>query len=132
MTTEVKTTDQATPEMERNHEMQRKVFIPAVDILEKNDTYVVMADMPGVSEDAIDITLEKNVLTIHGTVKPVAHEGYELAYAEYEIGDYERSFTLTDDVDREKIEATLKNGVLHLTMPKAAPAIAKKISVKVA
>jgi len=57
-------------------------------------------------------------------------EGYELEYQEYEVGDYQRSFTLTEKINRDKIEATFKNGVLELHLPKAEPAKPKKISIK--
>ncbi|HLX64030.1 MAG TPA: Hsp20/alpha crystallin family protein [Planctomycetota bacterium] len=108
----------------------RKVFMPRADIFETAENFVIIADMPGVDEKSVDITLEKNVLTIHGKVESLAPEGYEAAYKEYEEGDYERAFTLTDAVDREGIQALVKNGVLRLTLPKAGPAKARKIEVK--
>lgn len=107
-----------------------KVFTPLVDIYENNDEMVVMADMPGVDEKTIDITLEQHVLTIEGQVKPYIPEGFNLSYWEYEIGDYRRSFTLTDTIDRDKIEASYKNGVLMLKLPKVEPAKPRKITVK--
>ncbi len=108
----------------------RKAFVPRVDIHETGDAIVVTADMPGVDEKAIDITLEKNVLTINGYVEPEQPEDYDLVYAEYEVGDYQRSFTLSNQIDQEKIEASVKGGVLHLHLPKVGPAKARKISVK--
>ncbi|RMH98912.1 MAG: Hsp20/alpha crystallin family protein [Calditrichaeota bacterium] len=109
-----------------------RVFLPPVDIYETHDDIVLLADMPGVNKDAIDITLEQNVLTIRAKAEPQVPEGYELAYAEYEVGDYERSFTLDETVDQERIEASYQNGVLQLRLPKAEPAKPKKIEVKVA
>ena len=108
----------------------RKVFVPRVDIYEADEDIFLVADMPGVNESSIDITLEKNVLTIDGCVEPQDFEGYSLAYAEYDVGDYQRSFTLSNQIDQEKIEATVKDGVLRLRLPKAGPAKAKKITVK--
>src|SRR5512147_618672 len=90
----------------------RKVYAPAVDILEKKDEIVVTADMPGVDERSIDITLEKNILTINGRVEPDFPEGYRLAFSEYGIGDYQRAFTISEEVDRDRIAASVKNGVL--------------------
>jgi HSP20 family molecular chaperone IbpA len=107
-----------------------RVFTPRVDIRETKETIVVEADMPGVAEEDIDITLEQNVLTLRGTVQDHAPEGYACTYREYAVGDYERAFTITEDVDRDRIDATMKNGVLTLTLPKARPEPAKKISVK--
>jgi HSP20 family molecular chaperone IbpA len=99
-----------------------------VDIYETNEGMTVIADMPGINEENIDITLEQNVLTINGYVASQRPEDYSLAYAEYRVGDYQRRFTLSDQIDKEKIEATVKDGVLRLQLPKAEPAT-KKISV---
>ena len=110
----------------------RKAYVPRVDIYETDDSIELMADMPGVDENSVDITLEKNVLTIDGAVNLEQPDNYSLAYAEYEVGDYQRKFTLSDEIDQGKIEASVKNGVLYLHLPKAGPAKAKKISVKAA
>jgi HSP20 family molecular chaperone IbpA len=107
----------------------RPTFVPRVDIYESDGKIVLVADMPGVDEKSVDITLENNVLTISGDVEPIQSEGYDLAYAEYRVGDYQRSFSLSDQVDQENIEATLKDGVLRLSLPKAGPTT-KKIAVK--
>ena len=73
-----------------------------------DDNIIILADMPGVAEKDIDIMLEKDVLTINGYISSVtAPEGYELAHDEYGIGDYQRNFTLPDEVDRDNIEASL-------------------------
>lgn len=106
-----------------------KVYTPNVDILERKDEIVVTADLPGVDEKSLDISLEKNVLTINGRVESEVPEPYRLAYSEYGIGDYQRAFTLSDEVDKERIHATMKNGILRLVMPKAATAKARKITV---
>lgn len=108
---------------------ERVAFVPRVDIYETNDSIFLVADMPGVDEESVDITLEKNVLTIDGYVEAEAPEEYRLAYAEYRVGDYQRRFTLSDQIDRDGIEATMKDGVLHLHLPKAEPRT-KKIAVK--
>jgi HSP20 family protein len=105
-------------------------FIPRADIYEMDDRIVVVADVPGAREDSIEITVEKNTLTINAYVDPVLPEGYSLAFAEYEVGDYSRSFRLSNEIDSSRIEATVKDGVLRLYLPKAAEAMARKISVK--
>lgn len=110
----------------------QRAFVPRSDIYETGDAIVVVADMPGVDQNSIDITLEKNVLSLHGHVEWVQPANYELAYAEYEVGDYVRRFTLSDEIDRDKIEATVKNGVLRLYLPKAREAQPRKITVKAA
>ncbi|MBF0539139.1 MAG: Hsp20/alpha crystallin family protein [Nitrospirae bacterium] len=110
----------------------RKVYNPLVDIIERGNDILVIADVPGVDEKSVDITLEKNVLTITGYVEPEVEDKLRLAYAEYGIGDYQRSFTLSDEVDRDGIEATVKDGVLKVVLPKAAAIKTRKIEVKVA
>ena len=110
----------------------RRVFKPDVDIIERKDDTVLTADLPNVDEHSLDITLEKNVLTIRGSVEQKIPAGYRLAYGEYEVGDYERAFTLSDEVDKDRINATIKNGVLRLVLPKAAAAKARKIAIATA
>jgi HSP20 family molecular chaperone IbpA len=109
----------------------RQCFAPRADIYETQDEIVVLTDFPGVDENSVDVTLEKNVLTINGYVNESQPEDYSLALAEYEVGDYTRSFRLSDEINREGIEAMVKDGVLRLRLPKAGPALARKISVKV-
>jgi len=110
----------------------RRVFKPDVDIVERKDDTLLTADLPGVDEHSLDITLEKNVLTIKGTVNQNIPSGYRLTYAEYEVGDYERAFTLSDEVDKDRIQASVKNGVLRLVLPKSAAAKTRKIAVTAA
>lgn len=109
-----------------------KVFIPRVDIRETKDAIALVADMPGVDEKSVDITLEKNVLTITGSVVPPVYQDHRIVHAEYDTGDFERAFTISDEVDREKIDATVKNGVLRVTLHKAEKAKARKIAVAAA
>jgi HSP20 family molecular chaperone IbpA len=108
----------------------RITFIPNTDIYKKGDALVVLVDMPGADQSTVDIQLEKGVLTITGHVDGPNLEGYQPIYTEYRYGDYQRSFTLSDEIDSEKIEASIKNGVLKLTLPIAEKAQAKKIAIK--
>src|SRR5690349_14812689 len=100
----------------------RKVYVPAVDILETDQALLLVSEMPGVDESGVDVTIEKNVLTIRGTVSDHVPEGYSLTYEEYGVGDYERAFTLPNEIDRDGVQAAIKNGVLKLTLPKVKPA----------
>jgi HSP20 family protein len=118
---------QAPVEMERTR--TRKVYVPRTDIYETKDAIVLIADMPGVDEKSVDITLEKNVLTIYGTVGPLSFDGYSLSYAEYDFGDYQRAFTISSEVDRDRIEAKVKSGVLSVTLHKAEQVKARKITI---
>lgn len=106
-----------------------RVFIPAVDIFETAQALVLVADMPGVSSDRVTIDLKENLLTILGQVSPPAEKHVILAQ-EYAIGDYYREFQVGELVDKEKIEASVKNGVLTLTLPKAEKAKPRRIEVK--
>jgi len=115
----------------------RPAFVPRADIYETEQEIVVVSDMPGVDEHSLDITLEKGVLTLNGAVEPEAPEGYSInagtwsAYrTEYHVGDYARSFSLSNEIDQGAIEATLKDGVLRLTLPKVTEAQTLKIAVK--
>jgi HSP20 family protein len=118
----------ATEDTERTRDV--RCFVPRSDIYELEDQIVIVADVPGAVEESIQVTVEKNVLTINAFVDQVTPEGYSLSFAEYEVGDYSRSFRLSNEIDREKIEATVKDGVLRLYLPKAGEARARKISVK--
>jgi HSP20 family protein len=107
-----------------------RIYNPDVDIIERRDDIMLIADMAGIDETSVDITVEKNLLSIYGKVEPEIPEKLRLVYAEYGLGDYQRVFTLSGEIDRERIQATVKNGVLKLVMPKAETAKTRKIEVK--
>jgi len=132
MAQEVRTVDQRAPAPANDRERtpHRPVFVPPSDIYETKDSIVVLAEMPGVASDGVDITLERRVLTIRGRSAAGDHAGYQRVYNEYADGDYERVFTLSENIDRDRIEARLKVGVLHLVLPKAETAKARKIELK--
>ncbi len=108
----------------------RRVFTPRTDIYETEEEIVLVADMPGVDDKSIDITLEKNILSINGTVPDEKVEKYQLTYAEYAVGDFVRSFTMPEKIDHDKIQATVKNGVLRLHLPKSNESKTHKVMVK--
>ncbi len=110
-------------------EKRRRIYTPPADVFETDGTIEVVADMPGVDEASVEITLERNVLTLDGHTSVTAPEGMAHTYSEYEPGDYHRAFTLSDEIDRDHIKATVKNGVLRLSLPKAGPAKARRIEV---
>ncbi|MBB2754596.1 UNVERIFIED_ORG: HSP20 family molecular chaperone IbpA [Rhizobium aethiopicum] len=105
------------------------IFTPPADILEKGDTVVMLVDIPGADPASLDITLDKHILTIMARVTSAAPEGYTPTYSEFRDGIYERRFVFSEQMDGERIDATLKDGVLRLTVPKSANT-AKKINVK--
>jgi HSP20 family protein len=106
-----------------------RVFIPAVDIFETPQALVLVADMPGVAGDKVTLDLKENLLTIYGEVSPLP-EKETLLGQEYAIGDYYREFQVGELIDKSKIEASVKNGVLTLTLPKAEKAKPRRIEVK--
>lgn len=108
----------------------KTVYVPSVDIIEREEDIVLIADMPGVDDRSLDITLEKDTLTIDGRVEETVPEGHRLRVTEYGTGDYRRVFTLSDEINKENIQATVKNGVLRLTLPKAEAVKTRKIPVK--
>jgi HSP20 family protein len=120
--------------VERREETTRPgaYFQPAVDIFETRDELVVVADMPGVPPDGIDIHLDGDQLSIEGRVRQEDYEGLKPLYVEYGVGGYYRRFTLGELIDRDNIKAQMKNGVLALRLPKAERARARKIAVEAA
>jgi HSP20 family protein len=108
---------------------QHTVYRPSVDIVDSPSEVVLVADVPGVDESHLDVTLDKNVLTPRGRVEAPSFEGYTPIRTEYGVGDFERVFTVSDDVNRDAIEATVKDGVLQLKLPKTAQSARRKINV---
>lgn len=105
-------------------------WVPAVDIREDNDKYVIHADLPGVDPNNIDLTLEKGVLSIRGERRfdsEQAHQGY--SRVERARGVFHRRFSLPDTADSEKVSARYINGVLEVTIPKQEQVQPKRISV---
>ncbi|MBW2467986.1 MAG: Hsp20/alpha crystallin family protein [Deltaproteobacteria bacterium] len=106
------------------------VFTPAVDIFETEKEITLLADMPGVKANDLTIDLRDNTLTLSADVAPVDTTDEQVLLAEYETGKYYRQFTLGELINQEKIDATLNDGVLRLTLPKIEKATPKKIAVK--
>jgi len=109
-----------------------RVYRPDTDIYEDSDHIVLVIDMPGVASGDVDVTLERRVLTIRGRVHASRPDTYRSIYTEYGEGDFERAFTLSEDIDEGKIEASHKDGVLTLRLPRAERARTRKIEVKAA
>jgi HSP20 family protein len=106
------------------------VYRPLTDIREAGQSVVLTLEMPGVGSDDVDIDLERRVLTIRGRGRVPAPEGYRRVYAEYGEGDYERVFTLSEEIDESAIRAEIAHGVLTLTLPRAEAAKPRRIDVK--
>ncbi len=109
---------------------RRRAYRPNVDIYETDDRYVLIADVPGAGEDDIELSIEKDILTIEAKVDEPDHEGYENRWRGYGVGDWRRNFRLSDTVGREDIDAVVKDGVLRVTLPKAKESLRQTIPVK--
>jgi HSP20 family protein len=105
-------------------------FTPRVDIWETAEALHLELEMPGVAPDAVDVRLEEGVLSVLGRVPPSPHG--ERLLGEYEVGNYERSFRVSEAIDGSRIEARMRNGVLSLDLPKAEAAKPKRIAVHAA
>jgi len=111
-----------------------RLWIPALDVIERQDTYLLAFEVPGVTREAIDISFKENVLTVRG-VKPLSFDldkdaDVRVHMAERVSGEFERSVRLPDHVDSEHITAEVRDGVLLLTVPKAQAAQPRKIQIK--
>ena len=114
------------------HRQDTPTIIPRVDVLEDEAGITLLADLPGVGRDSLDIQVEGDSLTIEGTVTAATPEAMEAAYAEVRVPRYRRSFTLSRELDGGRIEAQLKDGVLRLRIPKQEHAQPRRVSIKVA
>ncbi|MEE9226090.1 MAG: Hsp20/alpha crystallin family protein [Bacteroidota bacterium] len=108
------------------------VWMPAIDVAETDDEYVVKVELPGVNKDDVRITVQENILTVRGEKKR-ENERKESNFhrVERSYGSFQRSFTLPTTVKADKIDATYKEGLLTITLPKAEEAKPKAIDVKV-
>ena len=100
---------------------------PLVDVYETDDMYVLLADMPGVTPEGLDVLAERDSLTIRGRVDRAAAEP---DYREFELADYYRVFSLSEDLEADKVAATLRDGVLRVEIPKSPRVTPKKIQVR--
>ncbi len=107
-----------------------RTIIPDVDIIEKADHYILIADMPGADEKTLDITVEKDLLTIRGRMLITIPENHRALKSEFRSGNYQRAFRIYEEIDRDGIKATFHNGVLKLTIPKSENARIKKIAIE--
>jgi len=107
-----------------------RFFLPEVDIEESSDGLRLWADMPGVKQSDVEVTLNGGVLTIVGTVSTEPYQKLSPLYTEYNVGNYFRQFELNEDIDEQGIKASMKDGVLELSLPKSERAKPRRIEVK--
>jgi HSP20 family molecular chaperone IbpA len=107
-------------------------MLPAVDVVEDASGITLFADLPGVPKDKLGIHVEADVLTIEGEVSLPMATDMEASHAEIRLPSYRRAFTLGQELDRDKVAAEFKQGVLKLHIPKAEHAKPRKVEVKIA
>jgi HSP20 family protein len=107
-------------------------LLPPVDVIEDAGGITLYADLPGVSKDGLGLQVEADTLTIEGEITLAVPEGMESSHAEVSLPRYRRVFTLSKELDTEKVGAEFNQGVLKLRIPKAAHAQPRKIEVRVA
>lgn len=104
-------------------------FQPDVDIYETKDSLWLKADMPGVDEKSVSVSLDDGVLTVEGNVALDDYQNISPVYSEYRVGNYRRRFSVSNQVDVERIQGKMVNGVLHLELPKAEKSKPRQISI---
>lgn len=131
MTEQELTTQDKQEVKTEEHTRPGRTYVPKVDISETENALWLRADMPGVKEDSIEISVEKNVLSIEGQVALQEYEDLAPVYTEYNVGNYQRRFTLSNTIDADKIHARLTSGVLELELPKAESAKPRRVAIQV-
>ncbi len=122
---------QETNLKKQNDARDTRVAVPVTDIYETVDQYALKMEMPGVTRENLEILMENNDLEIRGKVEAYAPAGKDPRYSEFSPCDYYRKFTIGNDIDRNKINATLESGVLTLVLQKHEAVKPKKIPIKV-
>ena len=107
-----------------------RFYVPYTDVYETDEALTLVMEMPGIDRKDVDVSLENETLRVEGRVDFSKYEGMEPLYTEYNIGPYTRSFALSSKVDQGQIRAELQDGVLTLTLPKAAEARPRRIEIK--
>jgi HSP20 family protein len=118
-------------EVEKKQEttVPSRAFLPVTDIFETDQALTVVLEMPGVSKDNVDISVENDILTIEGRIDYSKYEGLQPVYTEYNVGHYVRSFQISSKIEQSGISAELKDGVITLVLPKAETAKPRKIKL---
>ena len=129
----VVTKTEAKELQKKEHKEERtdagRFFIPRTDIVENKESLVITMDLPGVKKEDVSVKLENNILDIEGRIDYQPYEKLNPVYAEYNIGNFARKFTVSHAVDTRNINAVIRDGVLTLTLLKAPEAKPKQISV---
>jgi HSP20 family molecular chaperone IbpA len=106
-----------------------RTYMPTADIFETETTLTVSLEMPGVDKGAVDVNVEDGVLTVEGRLDFSKYEGMQPLYTEYNVGNYRRSFSLSNKIDQGRISAEMSDGVLTLVLPKSEEAKPRRIAI---
>ena len=118
-------------ELEKKQEstIPARVFLPETDIFETAQALTVVLEMPDVSKESVDVDVENDILTITGRIDFSKYQGLQPLYTEYNIGNYSRSFQISNKINQDNIKAELNDGVMILVLPKSEKAMPRKIQV---
>ncbi|MGC9367074.1 MAG: Hsp20/alpha crystallin family protein [bacterium] len=116
--------------IEKQNQSAKKVYSPTTDIYTNEDGFILYLDVPGCDQDDVNINVENNILNIKAEPKNEAESKTDLIYQEFELGTYERTFTLPRKTDVNKIEASMKDGTLKVVLPFSEEVKPKKIEIK--
>ena len=130
MRQDVQPASSATPATTRDTAPQPHV-LPPVDVVEDESAITLLADLPGVARDQLQVRVDGDSLVLEATASTAAPENMELVYSEARVPTYRRQFTLSRELDASRIDAQLRDGVLRLTIPKAEEAKPRRIQVQV-
>jgi HSP20 family protein len=106
-----------------------RTYVPTADIFETEAALTVSLEMPGVDKGAVDVNVEDGVLTVEGRLDFSKYEGMQPLYTEYNVGNYRRSFSLSNKIDQSRISAEMSDGVLTLVLPKSEEAKPRRVAI---
>ncbi len=129
MTAQNEVAQRSSPSAQDNGDASQRAVLPAVDVFENESGITLLADMPGVGKDQLELRVEGDSLSIEGSMRPMGAQGLDAVHAEVRVPRFRRSFTLSRELDAQHIEANLKDGVLTLRIPKQAHAKPRRIEV---
>ena len=116
--------------IQNSRDQDTRSVMPRVDVFEDESGITLLADLPGVPREGLELKVEGDTLLVEGTVRPQTPDGLEAIYAEVRVPRFRRSFTLSRELDTQRIDANLKDGVLTLRIPKAEHAQPRRIAVQ--
>ena len=116
--------------IQHTREQDTRSVLPRVDVFEDESGITLLADLPGVPRDKLELKVEGDTLLVEGTIEPQTPDGLEAVYAELRVPRYRRTFTLSRELDTQRIDANLKDGVLTLRIPRQEHAQPRRITVQ--